>query len=405
MLDEPDSLTRLPEALKQIDPLVEARELLAVAQTQAQDPRRHREDPAALRLGVLRPRHHRPGRRADGAGLHRPRPARAVPGADRRRSTAPSTNSATSTRTSPAQLNLAKAEGGFAQRADQRIQRQHRPAAVAGGRRRGAGRAGVAPPRRLRRRCSPRRTSTIPDTADEFWNLREELAHPGHRAARQARPRPGGVHRRRVRAEGRAHRPRRRRQGTQARRARRLGAAGVRASRCANTSAPQSVSTPTELPYIAELLDLRPDQSRWRVAVEKVLRGVGLRLLVPDQHYAAVLRFVNETDMRRPAAAAPRPRQARRRRARRRRAEHVGGQAVRRRPDASVRRRGRRRHRRRRRPHLRRHPGRVRPVPPRGHRHRAVQGLRPAGHQGRPATAASSPSTSTRATWPPRSTR
>ena len=32
MLDEPSSLARLPEALKQIDPLVEARELLAVAQ-------------------------------------------------------------------------------------------------------------------------------------------------------------------------------------------------------------------------------------------------------------------------------------------------------------------------------------------------------------------------------------
>jgi uncharacterized protein YPO0396 len=32
MLDEPESLGRLPEALKQIDPLVEARELLAVAQ-------------------------------------------------------------------------------------------------------------------------------------------------------------------------------------------------------------------------------------------------------------------------------------------------------------------------------------------------------------------------------------
>ena len=32
MLDEPDSLARLSEALMQIDPLVEARELLAVAQ-------------------------------------------------------------------------------------------------------------------------------------------------------------------------------------------------------------------------------------------------------------------------------------------------------------------------------------------------------------------------------------
>src|ERR1044072_7749006 len=44
-------------------------------------------------------------------------------------------------------------------------------------------------------------------------------------------------------------------------------------------------------------MDLRPEQSRWRVAVEKVLRGVGLRLLVPDDHYAAVLRFVNDTNM------------------------------------------------------------------------------------------------------------
>ena len=141
------------------------------------------------------------------------------------------------------------------------------------------------------------------------------------------------------------------------------------------------------LPYIAELMDLRPDQTRWRTAVEKVLRGVGLRLLVPDQHWAAVLRFVNETNMRRPAAAAPRPGQDARRRSGGPRAEHVGGQAVRRRSRASVRRRGRRRHRRRRRPRLRRHPRRVRPVPSRGHRHRAVQGLRPARHQGRPASA------------------
>ena len=52
------------------------------------------------------------------------------------------------------------------------------------------------------------------------------------------------------------------------------------------------------LPYVAELMDLRPDQTRWRTAVEKVLRGVGLRLMVPDQHWTAVLQFVNETNMR-----------------------------------------------------------------------------------------------------------
>jgi len=40
------------------------------------------------------------------------------------------------------------------------------------------------------------------------------------------------------------------------------------------------------LPYIAELMDLRPEQSRWRVAVEKVLRVGGLRLLSPTASYA-----------------------------------------------------------------------------------------------------------------------
>ena len=83
MLDEPDSLARLPEALKQIDPLVEARELLAVAQKKRKILGDIEADPAPLRLGVLGPRHHRPRRRADGARLHRPRPARPVPRPDR----------------------------------------------------------------------------------------------------------------------------------------------------------------------------------------------------------------------------------------------------------------------------------------------------------------------------------
>ena len=69
----------------------------------------------------------------------------------------------------------------------------------------------------------------IPETADEFWKLRDELLAQATEQLAQGRPQPGGVHRPRVRAEGRPHRPPRRRQGTQARRARRLGATGVRA--------------------------------------------------------------------------------------------------------------------------------------------------------------------------------
>lgn len=53
-----------------------------------------------------------------------------------------------------------------------------------------------------------------------------------------------------------------------------------------------------DLVYVAELMELKPEESRWRLAVEKVLRGAGLRLLVPDAHMERALRFVNENDMR-----------------------------------------------------------------------------------------------------------
>ena len=58
------------------------------------------------------------------------------------------------------------------------------------------------------------------------------------------------------------------------------------------------MSTSQSCPTSPNCWTCEPEQSRWRLAVEKVLRGAGLRLLVPDQHWAAVLRFVNETDMR-----------------------------------------------------------------------------------------------------------
>ena len=149
MLDEPSSLTRLPEALKQIDPLVEARELLAVAQRKRKilgdiekiqqryasessdlgiidlvDPPMVRAYTDHVRLAQCAPqiavagRHHRPARQRV-RGRH--------PAAQSR-----------------------QGRRGFTQRADQRIQRQPGTAAVAGGRRRGAGRAGVPAPRRLR---------------------------------------------------------------------------------------------------------------------------------------------------------------------------------------------------------------------------------------------------------------
>lgn len=70
-----------------------------------------------------------------------------------------------------------------------------------------------------------------------------------------------------------------------------------------------------ELAYAAELIDVADGEERWRPAAEKVLRGFGLRLLVPARHQQAVMRFVDEHDMRgvleysvvAPAAAAVTP--------------------------------------------------------------------------------------------------
>ena len=137
----------------------------------------------------------------------------------------------------------------------------------------------------------------VPDTADEFWNLREELTtQTTELLARLDRGRETSTD-----AEY-----------TQkvARMARDAAAKELDRVEKVGSALPESAITmreficnavgldAAELPYVAELLDLRPEHNRWRVAVEKVLRGVGLRLLVPDRHYAAVLRFVNETDMR-----------------------------------------------------------------------------------------------------------
>ncbi len=93
---------------------------------QTQDPRRHREDPAPLRRGVLRSGHHRPGGPADGAGVHRSRAAGAVSHADR----------AAGHHDRPARQRVRgrhpvaesrQGRGGFAQRPDQRHQRECRP--------------------------------------------------------------------------------------------------------------------------------------------------------------------------------------------------------------------------------------------------------------------------------------
>jgi uncharacterized protein YPO0396 len=51
--------------------------------------------------------------------------------------------------------------------------------------------------------------------------------------------------------------------------------------------------TMDDLPYAGELLDVHDEQSEWRGAAERVLRGFAISLLVPQRHYDAVAQWVN----------------------------------------------------------------------------------------------------------------
>jgi uncharacterized protein YPO0396 len=54
-----------------------------------------------------------------------------------------------------------------------------------------------------------------------------------------------------------------------------------------------------DLPFAGELMDVRPEfQSQWRGALERLLRGFGLSLLVPEHLYSRVNRFINDNDLR-----------------------------------------------------------------------------------------------------------
>ncbi len=50
----------------------------------------------------------------------------------------------------------------------------------------------------------------------------------------------------------------------------------------------------TDLPFAGELLQVRADQAAWRGAIERVLHGFGLSLLVSERHYPTLSRYVNE---------------------------------------------------------------------------------------------------------------
>ena len=53
-----------------------------------------------------------------------------------------------------------------------------------------------------------------------------------------------------------------------------------------------------DMPYAGELIQVREDERDWEGAAERLLRGFGLSLLVPDAHYALVSEWVDRTQLR-----------------------------------------------------------------------------------------------------------
>lgn len=53
-----------------------------------------------------------------------------------------------------------------------------------------------------------------------------------------------------------------------------------------------------EMPFVGELLQIRGAESRWEGAAERVLHNFGLSLLVPEEHYADVSKYVDDTHLK-----------------------------------------------------------------------------------------------------------
>jgi uncharacterized protein YPO0396 len=53
----------------------------------------------------------------------------------------------------------------------------------------------------------------------------------------------------------------------------------------------------TALPFAGELIEVKQDESPWQGAIERVLRGFALSLLVDERHYSALSNYINSTHL------------------------------------------------------------------------------------------------------------
>ncbi|MCR8892807.1 ATP-binding protein [Bacteroides sp. ET336] len=57
-------------------------------------------------------------------------------------------------------------------------------------------------------------------------------------------------------------------------------------------------ATKDEIPFIGELIRVNPAEMEWEGAIEKILHNFALHLLVPDQYYHEVNKFLNSNDLK-----------------------------------------------------------------------------------------------------------
>lgn len=138
---------------------------------------------------------------------------------------------------------------------------------------------------------------TVPEDAEDFWSLRESLMEEATRFEGQLDA--GKGHFAEALAREVAARTQRDAARDELQRVQQAGSALPRTEHEMRRALAAGLQIDeSELRYVAELVELHPDEERWRPATEKVLRGVGLRLLVPDKYFRAALRYVNTHDMR-----------------------------------------------------------------------------------------------------------
>jgi uncharacterized protein YPO0396 len=57
-------------------------------------------------------------------------------------------------------------------------------------------------------------------------------------------------------------------------------------------------ATNDEIPFIGELIQVRPEENKWEPALEKLLHSFAMRLIIPSQYYQQATSYINDNDLK-----------------------------------------------------------------------------------------------------------